>query len=200
MDNKFDEYIDETTNKIINLLCSNELDEEEKGSLVDHIINDLIESAGSAERMINYDCVSDKSKIVYFDRAITYALEKEDLPIDECIKAISICRKQCLLLKEYGVYIDEVENRKPNECEGIFQGKLERIRLVNKIVALDKRISELSIDLHTLSPSQCNQLINCIETLEELRSDFPKTMGEFPTIVNTDNAELKKKLINRLNQ
>ena len=193
----FGDYLEGATQKILEIVDSPYIGEEERNDIIQTFSNDLLINFGNTDELKDYEPLLYGVSVKYIDKKITEILSKKDATLDEYLNAVYMCKRQQEI---FGIFqsnnweLPEVNNTNLIKCEESLRRSADSITLSDKILAEDRKIRKLSKAAQKeLSVSTCDSVMNIISELEK-DITLCKSKNIRPPEIDTNIRKSKKKI------
>lgn len=196
MKNKYDEYLVKGTEKLLDILSSTEIPEEEKEAIVSAFSEELVNNIGDTSKLQDYEYCIYNVSFKYLDGCISRILSNAQASYSDYEFAIKYCVREKEILQLFAVKkwnVPKIGNADLDKCEQTLRIRQESTSITSKIIEEDRKIDELLRTAQTeLSVTACD---NVLRLLEELTSDIAickQKKVSVPVINNKDTNKIGK--------
>lgn len=198
MDNKYELFMDEGTTKLMDVLSSSQIDEDEKNAIVDAFTSELENHISNHDTMPDYEFIINSISVVYVDKKLLSILAKETPTYKDFETALTLCNRLRTLLSTFtkeGWVLPVITNSNPDDCEKTIKQRREDYLWSNKLTQLDHQIDEaIARAERDVSTESCNAAVVLLDEMRrEIESDSKKK-GTFPELKNADTKPLYKRV------
>lgn len=198
MGRNFEEYLEESTKKIMEIVSSPDVGEEEKNCIIDEFSNELLNNIGNTDGLKEYEPLLYGVSVRYIDKKISIILSSKDLSYRDCESTIKLCQRQQELIDTFqngNWELPEIENVNLHKCIEILCKRQESVSISNKIIEKDCRIDELRKIAHAdLSVQTCDEVLQLLAEIGEDIAFCKSKKISLPVISNKDTKKVKKEI------
>ncbi len=198
MDVKYLEYLEEGTKKIIEIISSGDIGEDERRAIVEAFANELSNNIGNAENLHDYEPLLYDVSFRFVDEKITSVLSNHNASYRDYENAIKLCHRFRDLFRFFQVkkwdYPDLV-NLNIDRCEEMLRSRQESTSISSKIIEEDRQIDDLLKNAQAESSVKtCDTVLGLISELEEDIALCKSRKIALPYIINTDTKRIRKRI------
>ena len=198
MPNDFQRFIDEGTNKLLEILSSAEIDEQEKTAIISAFTDELSAHIANHKGIPDYNRAIYIASINYTDRKLANILSKEKTSFREMDEASALCHRMKDLVGQFKAQNWDLPNIRCNDiiaCE-------KQINTRRMTELLEDRLSDLDAQIYIaiakaereVSSEACSEVISL---LEEMNFAL-KTPGAQRTILHAPKNRNIQKLYKKI--
>lgn len=198
MASKYEQFMDEGTNKLMEVLASPSLDEDEKAAIVAAFSEELSKHISNHEEMPDYDFIISSISLNYVDRKLSTILAKANLSAREFDEALALCSRHRVLVRQFRDNSWSVPNliyKDVDGCEKQIRSQMEQDQLSNHLTRLDQQIDvAMARAEKEVSVDSCNEVIVLLDELSRVLDSCGKKKSSLPALKNGDTKKLYKKV------
>lgn len=198
MASKYEQFMDEGTNKLIEVLTSLSLDEEEKEAIVAAFSEELSKHISDHEEMPDYNFIISSISLNYVDRKLSTILAKVNLSAREFDEALALCSRHRVLVRQFrdnSWLIPNLIYKDVAGCEEQLRSQMEQEQLSNHLTRLDQQIdAAMARAEKEISVDSCNEVIVLLDELSRVLDSCGKKKTSLPALKNGDTKKLYKKV------
>ena len=198
MASKYEQFMDEGTNKLMEVLASPSLDEEEKAAIVAAFSEELSKHISDHEEMPDYDFMISSISLNYVDRKLSAILAKVNLSAREFDEALALCSRHRVLVRRFrdnSWLIPNLVYKDVAGCEERLHSQMEQDQLSNQLIRLDQQIdAAMARAEKEISVVSCNEVIVLLDELSRVLDSCSKKKTPLPALKNGDTKKLYKKV------
>lgn len=198
MGSKYEQFMDEGTNKLMEVLASPSLDEEEKTAIVAAFSEELSKHISDHEEMPDYDFIICSISLNYVDRKLSAILAKVNLSAREFDEALALCSRHKVLVRRFrdnSWLIPNLVYKDVTGCEERLRSQMEQDQLSNHLTRLDRQIdAAMARAEKEISVVSCNEVIVLLDELSRVLDSCSKKKIPLPALKNGDTEKLYKKV------
>ena len=169
MDLSFGEYLEKGTQKILEIVSSTSVSDEEKTSIIEAFSEELSNNIGNVGNLKDYELLAYEVSIKYIDGKISGVLANANATNEDYDSAISLCARQKSLIEEFhnkGWNLSGIANTNVDSCMEELRKRQDSTSLVDKIVDEDRKITNLIQQAQeTLSVNLCEAANAAVDAL-----------------------------------
>ena len=198
MASKYEQFMDEGTNKLMEVLASPSLDEDEKAAIVAAFSEELSKHISDHEEMPDYDFIISSISLNYVDRKLSAILTKANLSAREFDEALALCSRHRVLVRQFRDNSWSVPNliyKDVDGCEKQIRSQMEQDQLSSTLTRLDQQIDvAMARAEKEVSVDSCNEVIVLLDELSRVLDSCGKKKSSLPALKNGDTKKLYKKV------
>lgn len=198
MDIKFDEYLAKGTEKILEIISSADILNEEKEVIVSAFSEELMNNIGDTSRLQDYEFVIYSVSLNFLDESISRIFSNAQASYSDYENAIRCCSRAKEILKLFCAKkwnVPRLGNSDLEKCERILRTRQESTSISSKIIEEDRRIDDLIRTVQNdLSINACDTLLRLLEELANDLSICKQKKVSVPTVNNKDTKKIAKKV------
>ena len=198
MEAKYMEYLEEGTKKMIEIVSSLGVGEDEKRVIVETFANELSNNIGNTGKLRDYEQLLYVASIRFIDEKITSVLINPNASYRDYENAIRLCQRQrnyYVSLKDRNWELPKLKNADFDECEEILRKRQESISISSKIIEEDRQIDDYIRSANAdLSVKACDTAIVLATELEEDIALCKQKNVSVPFINNTDTQSVIRRM------
>jgi len=198
MASKYEQFMDEGTNKLMEVLASPSLDEEEKSAIVAAFSEELSKHISYHEEMPDYDFIISSISLNYVDQKLASILTKANISAREFDEALALCSRHKVLLRQFRNNSWTIPNLVYNDvdgCEKQLRSQMEHDQLSSNLTRLDQQIDiAMARAEKKVSVDSCNDVIILLDELSRVLDSCGKEKSSLPSLRNGDTNKLYKKV------
>ena len=198
MDLSFGEYLEKGTQKILEIVSSTSVSDEEKTSIIEAFSEELSNNIGNVGNLKDYELLAYEVSIKYIDGKISGVLANANATNEDYDSAISLCARQKSLIEEFhnkGWNLSGIANTNVDSCMEELRKRQDSTSLVDKIVDEDRKITNLIQQAQeTLSVNLCEAANAAVDALEKDLELAKLKKTKVPAIDNKDLKKARKKV------
>lgn len=198
MASKYEQFMDEGTNELMEVLASPFLDEDEKSAIVAAFSEELSKHISDHNEMPDYDCIISSISLNYVDRKLSAILAKTNLSPREFEEALALCSRHRVLLRKFCDNSWSIPNlicKDVDGCEKQIRAQMEQDQLSSNLTRLDQQIdAAMSRAEKEVSVDSCNEVIVLLDELGRVLDSCGKKNSSLPALKNGDTKKLYKKV------
>lgn len=199
MDIKYGDYLDESTRKILEIVSSPDIEEEERNVIVSAFSDELVNSISDTSNLRDCDLLIYSVSLKYIDSRLSRILADDKVSYAEYEKAIRLCKRQRELIQLFTNNkwdIPPICNTELRQCEDVLRKRQESDSISSKIIEEDQRIDELMRQAQAeLSVQACNLLFGLLNELESDIEMCKKKKTSLPEIRNKNTKKIAKRVM-----
>ena len=193
MDLSFGEYLERGTQKILEIVSSTSVSDEERDTIIEAYTAELSNNIGNTSKLKDYELLACEASLKHIDEKISEILANTNSKYDDYATAISLCERQKALIDEFhskGWSLKDIANTNVDSCIDELRKRQDSTSLTNKIIEEDHQITYLiqqaQQDLSVKTCESANEVIDAFERNLEL-AKAKKTK-----IASIENKDIKK--------
>lgn len=198
MEAKYREYLEEGTRKIIEIVSSPGVGEEEKGIVVDAFADELSNNIGNIGRLQDYEPLLYGVSIKFIDGKITSVLTNQNATYRDYENAVKLCQRQrdlVVMFRSRKWELPVLDNRNIDKCEEALRRSQESISISSRIMEEDRQIDDLIRSAQTdLSVRTCDAVIELVSKLEEGIALCKSEKVPLPVMNHKDTKSIRKQI------
>lgn len=198
MASKYEQFMDEGTNKLMEVLASPSLDEDEKSAIVAAFSEELSKHISDHDEMPDYDCIISSISLNYVDRKLSTILAKTSLSAREFETALALCSRHRALVRQFRDNSWSIPNlicKDVDGCEKQIRSQMEQNQLDSNLLRLDQQIdAAVARAEKEVSTDRCNEVIVLLDELSRVLDSCGKKKASLPALKNGDTKKLYKKV------
>ena len=198
MASKYEHFMDEGTNKLMEILSSPSVDEGEKKAIVAAFSDELSGHISNYEELPDYDYVISSISLKYVDKKLSGIIANPNATVRELGSALALCNRQRELLHlfhEKSWAIPVLSTGNIDECEQNIKHWMETDRLSSSLNRLDHQIdTAIAKAEKDLSVESCNEVTVLLDELQRIVDSCGKKKAALPPIKNNDTKKLYKRI------
>lgn len=198
MENRFELYMSESTEKICELLSSPNFSSEEKEFIVSAFSNELTDSICNTNSLPAYNYIFGKTSASYIDKQLSSVLESNNLLYSDYNDALKLCSRQYdifYLFKDNKWELPLLNNVNIDYAINNIKQRRDTKGLINQIAAWDSEITDLFSKVRTdPDVKTCSFILQRIDDFDELIDKCKKGGLKLPLINNKNTKKLRKEL------
>ncbi len=194
----FGKYLEAGTRRILEIMSSSDMGEEEKGLIIETFASELSNNIGSTENLGEYEPLLYGVSVGYIDGKISLFLSNQNATNSDYETAIRLCQRQQEIL---GIFqsnkwkLPKINNTDIEKCLEELRWRQESISISSKILKEDRQIDELNRSAQTdLSVRTCDMVLELITELEKDIALCKTRKMTVPEIGNKDTKKTRKKI------
>lgn len=198
MDLSFGEYLERGTQKILEIVSSTSVSDEERDTIIEAYTAELSNNIGNTSKLKDYELLACEASLKHIDEKISEILANTNSKYDDYATAISLCERQKSLIDEFhskGWSLKDIANTNVDSCIDELRKRQDSTSLTNKIIEEDHQITYLiqqaQQDLSVKTCESANEVIDSFERNLEL-AKAKKT--KIASIENKDIKKARKKV------
>ncbi len=203
MEATYKEYLENGTRKIIEIVSSPDVGEDEKRIIVESFTKELSNSIGNIEKLHDYEPLLYGVSIRFIDERITAILSNHSASYNDFENAIKLCQRQRDIYELFRINkwdLPKLVNLNIDKCEETLRKRQESISLSNIITEEDRQIDDLIRSAQSnLSVISCDTLLELISELENKISLCKSKGFSIPPIKNADIKKIRKRILDLRN-
>ena len=200
MELDFGMYLEEGTKKILEIVSSFDVSEEEKGAIIEAFSNELLNNIGNTSNMQDYESLLYGTSVKFIDRKISNVLADQNSSYSDYENAIKFCQRQqdlLALFKDNNWMLPAINNQNIEKVLITLKKSQESASICNKVIDEDKQIDELFRSAQVnLSVKACDIVIEKISELEENMVLCKAKKIPLPPINNKGTKSIRKRVAN----
>ena len=193
MDLSFGQYLEKGTQKILEIVSSTSVSDEEKTSIIEAFSEELSNNIGNIGNLKDYELLAYEVSLKHIDGKISEVLANGSASYDDYERAISLCARQKALIEEFhnkGWKLSGIDNTNVESCMDELHKRQDSTSLVDKIVDEDHQITNLIKKAQEeLSVKLCESASLAIDSLEK---DLELAKSKKAKVTSIENKDLKK--------
>ena len=198
MASKFEQFMDKSTKKLMEVLASPSLDENEKSAIVAAFSDELSKHISDHEEMPDSDFIICSISLNYVDQKLSSILAKADISDKEFNEALALCSRHRVLTRQFrenSWTIPDLVYNDVDECEKQIRTQMEHDWLSGNLNRLDQQIdTAMARAEKEVSTDSCNEVINLLDELSHELDSCSKKKIPLPVLKNGDTKKLYKKI------
>ncbi|WP_028236462.1 hypothetical protein [Pseudobutyrivibrio sp. MD2005] len=193
MDYSFGEYLEKGTQKILEIVSSTSVSDEEKTSIIEAFSAELSNNIGNIGNLKDSELLVYEVSLKHIDAKISEVLANVSASYDDYERAISLCARQKELIDKFhnkGWNLSEIANTNIESCMDELHKRQDSASLVDRIIDEDHQITKLIKQAQEeLSVKLCELAYLEIDSLEK---DLELAKSKKVKVKKTENKDLKK--------
>lgn len=198
MDNKYELFMDEGTTKLMEILSSPQIDEDEKAAIVAAFTSELENHISNHDTMPDYEFIINSISVDHVDKKLSGILAKGTPTYKDFETALALCNRLKALLAFFtknGWELPEITNSNPDDCEKTIKQRQEDNLRSSKLSQLDQQIDEaIARAEREISTESCNAVIVLLDEMRREIDTSSKKRGSTPSVKNADTKALYKRV------
>lgn len=197
MSNKYDAFLDEGTNKLMEVLSSADIEEEEKVAIIAAFSDELSSHIGSHSEMPDYEYIISKISIVYVDEKLSKFSATQNPSYKDFDTSLSLCsrlKSLISLFKKKGWPLPALTINDPDEFEASVRQHQDTSLRTDKLKKLDQQIDiAISRAEKELTIDRCHEVVVLLDEMQrELELAGKKSFAS--QLKNSDTKALYKRV------
>lgn len=194
MDTVYKDYLEKGTWKIMKLLSSSDISEEEKEAIITAFADELTDNIGDTGRLKDIEPLAYSASLRFVDTKLSRLLSEFEISDDELQEGIALCDRQKQLLNVFSSNnwtLPLIRNSNPDKCVEQLQDRQEARKICGRIIKEDRQIDELlNLVEKELSTSTCDRLLELNKALSQDISICNQKGIILPSINHKDTKRL----------
>ena len=148
MSTKYEDYLETGTRKLIEFLSSDDIDDEERDSIVSAFSEELKNNICNTENLTDSEELIYRTSIKYNDKKISDVLDDITASYSDYEKAIQRCIRVRGMLQTFAMkkwQVPQLGIADLNKCEDTLRKRQESTSISSKIVEEDYKIDEMTV-------------------------------------------------------
>ena len=162
----YSEYIDKSTDSLIDRLSSETISFDEKTAIIDSFADILINNVGTPDSLEDWELIFARESVLFIDKQISNLLTTPVATQKDFDNSFSFCNRQIELFKLFSDKrwtLPNIENKDLYKCVKEIEFKHDSQYVQTKLLSIDGTItSETSLAERTLSIDTCDSVLNKI--------------------------------------
>lgn len=193
----FNSYLEEGTNRIIEICQALDLEDGEKQAVISAVTEQLSKGVVEDEVSESPELTACRAAILYNDTELSRILQNKN-GLSEYERGSRVCSRQRELIKAFsdnGWQLPHVNHFQIDDVEAAIKKQAETATITDKIIKEDKQISELLIDAQNeLQVGLCDKALALLNILDEDLKTCKKMHVQVPNVANKDIKRVSKRL------
>lgn len=198
MENRFELYMNESTEKICTLLSSPDLSIEERELIISSFSKELTDSICNTDLLPEYNYIFDRTSAGYIDKRLSFVLGTNSLSYSDYNDTLKLCSRQqdiFCLFEDKKWELPLLDNVDIDYVTNNIKQKRDTYGVINQIAAWDSEITGLFSKVHTDPDVKTYSFIlQRIDDFDELLDKCRKDGLKLPPINNKNTKKLRKEL------
>lgn len=191
----YSEYIDKSTDSLIDRLSSETISFDEKTAIIDSFADILINNVGTPDSLEDWELIFARESVLFIDKQISNLLTTPVATQKDFDNSFSFCNRQIELFKLFSDKrwtLPNIENKDLYKCVKEIEFKHDSQYVQTKLLSIDGTItSETSLAERTLSIDTCDSVLNKIAELEKTINYCKEKGIKIPKLKNSDLKKCK---------
>ena len=198
MASKYEQFMDEGTNKLMEVLSSPTIDEEEKQAIVAAFSDTLSQHISDHGEMPDYNFVIASISMKHVDKKLSGIVANPKATVRELDAALALCNRQRELLRlfhEKSWMPPALSTSSIDDCEQSIRYRMETDQLSSTLARLDAQIdAAVARAEKEISIESCNEVTVLLDELQRTIDSCGKKKAALPAIKNSDTKKIYKRI------
>lgn len=145
MGTKYNDYLDNSTKKLLEIMAMQDIDTEEKEAIVSSFSGVLSKGITNTDELPEYEYIINKTMLVYLDERLTQIVGNDAACKNELELALQYCKRGAGLMELFaakGWLLPPLKHENMAECAGRVSLRIEAGALVGNVLETDAKITE----------------------------------------------------------
>lgn len=197
MDCNYTDYIDNATNRLVELLSSSSIRQDEKEKYVTVLTENLTRNIFSPEKIEPYDVMFTKQSVLFIDGLLDKYSTMQPLDLNQLNDVVLLCERQkqnFAFLNSETITLPQVVISNIDQFCNLIKLNYDNNCFLTKTLQLDNLITETWQKTTSYNDEECNYLFSLLDEMEKNIGECKKRGIDFSNVKNADTRKAKEKI------